>query len=688
METVMKDYYLVMWIASAITAAIFLYGIYRKWRLIKLGRKEERPGMWGARIKSILSFGLIQRGTLKEAYPGLFHSFIFWGFIILAIGTAIIFIQEDFFVHVLYDDLFLYGALILDIIGVVAIFGILMALFRRYIIKPKRLDNRRDDAIVLVALLLILLTGYFVEGARIASNYENGDLVHNNVGPLCRTTNVTGDVDLDRCLDPLYSPVGYAFGGFFLAIGISGGLAGQIWFGMWWFHLVLAFITIAYIPHSKLFHMITSPLNAFWKNTRPYGEIPSIDVETAETFGVSKIEEFTQKQLLDLYACTRCGRCQDACPAFATEKPLSPKKVLQDLKTHLDMVGPKLVRLDQEKRKEVERPPIPGEIIKDDEIWSCTTCRACHEVCPVLEEILDKIVDMRRSLVLMESRFPQELMQFFQNMERNFNPWPIGWNTRADWAKDLGVKTMAESPSETLLWIGCAGSFDDRNRKVSVALTKVLQKAGVDFAILGTEEKCCGETLRRVGNEYQAQMLMKENVEILKKYNIKRIVTLCPHCYNTFKNEYHQFGGEFEVLHHTEFIDKLIRNGNLRVKREFEERLAYHDSCYLGRHNTTYNQPRSILRSVSKKKLAEFERSKSNSFCCGAGGGRMWMEESLGSRINEERTQEALDSNLSVVATACPYCLTMFEDGLKAKDAIERVKIKDLAELVSESLGL
>ncbi|MCK4455261.1 MAG: (Fe-S)-binding protein, partial [Thermoplasmata archaeon] len=427
METVMKDFYWVLWIASAITVAFFLYGVYRKWKLVKLGRKEERPGMWGTRIKSLLSFGLIQRGTLREAFPGIFHSFIFWGFVVLAVGTSVVFMQEDLFVHLLFDELFLYGALALDVMGVVAIFGILMALFRRYVTKPKRLDNKREDAIVLVALLLILLTGYFVQGLRIATD--------DNMGPLCRTTaELTGEDILERCQDPLYSPVGHAFGGFFLAVGISGGLAYNIWFAMWWFHLALAFATVAYIPYSKLLHMIASPWNIFWRNTRPYGEIPPIDVETAETFGVSKIEEFTQKQLLDLYACTRCGRCQDACPASTTDKPLSPKKLLQDLRDHLDEVGPKLVGLKKDKRGEVERPPIPGEVVKDDEIWACTTCRACQEVCPVLEEVLDKIVDMRRNLVLMESRFPQELMQFFQNMERNFNPWPIGWDTRADWA--------------------------------------------------------------------------------------------------------------------------------------------------------------------------------------------------------------------------------------------------------------
>lgn len=680
-ETVMKELYLVMWIAAVITSAVFLYGIYRKWRLIRLGRKEDRPGMWGARIKSLLSFGLIQRGTLREAYPGIFHSFIFWGFVVLAIGTTVVFIQEDFLIRILFDELFLYGALALDVMGVVAIFGVLMALFRRYVTKPERLDNRRGDAVILVALFLILLTGYFVQGLRIASN--------DNVGPLCRTTSeLTGNDILGRCKDPMYSPVGHSFAAFFLAIGISGALATQIWFGMWWFHLALAFITIAYVPYSKLFHIIASPVNAFWKNMRPYGEIPPIDVESAETFGVSRIEEFTQKQLLDLYACTRCGRCQDACPAFTTEKPLNPKKVLQDLKSHLDEVGPKLIGGGGGRRSEVERSPIPGEIVKDDEIWSCTTCRVCHEVCPVLDEVLDKIVDMRRNLVLMESRFPQELMSFFQNMERNFNPWPLGWNTRADWAKELDVKTMSESPTDTLLWIGCAGSFDDRNKKVSIALVKVLQKAGIEFSILGTEEKCCGETLRRIGNEYQAQMLMKENVVTLKKYKVKRILTLCPHCFNTFKNEYPQFGGEYEVWHHTEFIEKLIRDGRISVKKTLDGRFAYHDSCYLGRHNNIYDSPRSILKSVSRKRLTEFGRAQNKSFCCGAGGGRMWMEEDIGRRINEERTQEALDLKLALIATACPYCLTMFEDGIKAKDAVERMKVRDLGELVAESLSL
>lgn len=677
METVMKEFYLVMWVAAAVTAAIFLYGIYSKWRLIRLGRKEEREKAWGSRVKTVLSLGIIQ----AEGFPAVFHALILWGFIWLAVGTAIVFIQEDFLVRILMDELFLYGALILDVVGILAVLGILAAIVMRYVVRPERLDNRREDAAVLVLLLLILLTGFFVEGLRISA----GD----DVGPLCRTTADLGSgIFLERCREAAYSPVGHAFAAFFSGIGVSGATAYNAWFAMWWLHLALAFITIAYIPYSKLFHLIASPVNAFWRNTRPYGEIPPIDVETAETFGVSKIEEFTQKQLLDLYGCTRCGRCQDACPAYATDKPLSPKKILQDLKAHLEETGPKLLKLDDEKRKELERPPLPGAVVQDDEIWSCTTCRACQEICPVSEEILDKIVDMRRNLVLMESRFPQEVTQFFQNMERNFNPWPLGWDTRADWAKGLGLKTMAESPSKTLLWIGCVGSFDDRNKKVSVALSKILEKAGVDFAILGKEEKCCGETLRRIGNEYHAQMLMKENIEVFKKYGVENIITLCPHCFNTFKNEYHQFGGEYKVWHHTEFIERLIAQNKLKTGKTLDERVAYHDSCYLGRHNNIYDQPRNILKKISKRTPEEFGRTRQKSFCCGAGGGRMWMEEDIGTRINEARTQEALDAKLSVVATACPYCLTMLEDGLKAKDAVELTKVRDLSELVAENMEL
>jgi len=399
---------------------------------------------------------------------------------------------------------------------------------------------------------------------------------------------------------------------------------------------------------------------------------------------VGKLSEFTWKQLFDTDACTRCGRCQDNCPAYLSEKPLSPKKVIQDLKSHLVVQGKSL---SQNKDAEDQTPPIPGNVITEDELWACTTCGACQEVCPVFIEVVDKVVDLRRYLVLMESKFAPEVKLFFKNMETNYNPWTIGFATRGDWAKDLKVKILAEDSNvDFLFWVGCAGSFDERNKKVSRTLVNLLEKASINFGILGTEEMCCGETLRRMGNEYLAQILMQQNIELFNKYGVKKIITYCPHCFNTFKNEYPQFGGVYEVFHHTEFLWDLIEKGKLKLTTSVEMSVVYHDSCYLGRYNNIYDAPRKLLESVEDTRLYEMERKKDRSFCCGAGGGRMWMEETLGKRINQMRVVQAVETNASVLATACPYCLTMLEDGIKEKEMEQMISALDVAELVEKAL--
>jgi len=450
-------------------------------------------------------------------------------------------------------------------------------------------------------------------------------------------------------------------------------------------------VFLMYIPYSKHLHLLGSIPNIFFRSFRPKVELTKLDLEdeNRETFGVTKIEEFTWKQLLDLYACTECGRCQVNCPAYLTQKPLSPWKMIHDLKGHLKKKGPELLKKNGKKEGE-EEPAIlttklAGEVIPEDVIWSCTTCMGCQQACPVFIEHIHKIIDMRRTLVLDESSMSPEVQRCFTNMENNSNPWGIGFASRADWAKDLQVKTMGEDSSvDYLLWVGCAGSFDDRNKKVTTALVKILKSADVNFAILGTEEKCCGETARRMGNEYLAQMMIQENVEILNNYNVKKIITMCPHCMNSLKKDYPQFGGNYEVVHHSEFIHELIKNGKIKTKTPVNTSMTYHDSCYLGRHNEIYSSPREILKSVSGIKLLEMERSGEKSFCCGAGGGRMWMEEHIGTRINETRTEDALKTGAEKICTACPYCLTMFEDGLKTKQ--KELKVMDLAEVLEQAL--
>jgi Fe-S oxidoreductase/nitrate reductase gamma subunit len=653
-----------VYVLGLIVIVILIYGLIRRIRLWRIGKPESRVDKPIKRIGSVILFGFGHKRILKEPYPGIMHLFLFWGFLILFIGTVLIFFQEDF-TKLFFNKNFIFGnfyltfSSILDLFGLLAIIGVLLALFRRYVLKPKRLDNKFEDALVLIVLFLILITGFTNEGLRIASTSP----------------------EFER-----WSFVGWQFSKLFLALGGSSESSFEnLHLFSWWIHVILAFGFIGYISYSKLLHFISSPLNQFFRSFSPQGEVkPILDIENAETFGVAKLSEFTWKQLFDTDACTRCGRCQDNCPAYLSEKPLSPKKIIQDLKNHLVSQGK---TLSQKENPEDQSQPIAGSVITEDELWACTTCGACQEVCPIFVEVVDKVVDLRRYLVLMESKFAPEVKLFFKNMETNYNPWTIGFATRGDWAKDLKVKILAEDSNvDFLLWIGCAGSFDERNKKVSRSLVNLLEKAKVNFGILGSEEMCCGETLRRMGNEYLAQILMQQQIELFNKYGIKKIITYCPHCFNTFKNEYPQFAGNYEVFHHTEFLWDLIKKKKLELSTSVEMSVVYHDSCYLGRYNNMYDASRKLLKSIKDTQLFEMKRRKDRSFCCGAGGGRMWMEETLGKRINQMRVDQAVQTNASVLASACPYCLTMLGDGIKEKGVEQLISAFDIAELVEKAL--
>ncbi|MEK7385131.1 MAG: (Fe-S)-binding protein, partial [candidate division NC10 bacterium] len=480
----------------------------------------------------------------------------------------------------------------------------------------------------------------------------------------------------------------WAFAGSALA-GLLGGLPEgvvQTSFHLaWWSHAVILVGFLVWLPYSKHLHIMAAPFNVFFAPLGPKGALEKPDLEASETFGVGQITEFTWKGLFDLYNCTECGRCTSGCPATASGKQLDPKMLILNLQEHLLEQGPAL--LGGKGGGEAGHAMV-GKVITDDVLWACTTCRWCVEACPVFIEHVPKIVDMRRYLVLSESRFPEELKPTFRNLETNFNPWQMSSQTRADWARDLGVKVMADvGEAEYLYWVGCYGSFDERNRKVARAVVKILQTAGVDFAILGNEEKCTGEPARRAGHEYLYQTLAQKNVETLKRYRFQTIVTACPHCFNTILNEYPQSDGHFRVMHHSQLLDELIRAGRLRVSRELAARVTLHDPCYLGRYNEVYEAPRDVIRSIAPAGVVEMARNRASSFCCGGGGARAWMEEHEGRRVNQMRVEQAMEVNPDVLASACPFCLTMFEDGVKGKGVADRIKTRDIAELVAEGLG-
>ncbi len=412
------------------------------------------------------------------------------------------------------------------------------------------------------------------------------------------------------------------------------------------------------------------------------GSIKPLDFEdeSIEQFGVANMEHLSQKSLLDGYACIMCNRCQDNCPAYQTGKELSPSAIEINKRYSFNANGKSFI--------DGGEVPLKDLLLTDNALWACTSCNFCVYACPVGNEPLVDILQMRQDRVMMESNFPNELITTFKNLEANFNPWAFNAQERADWAEGLNIKTMAEDKNcEVLFWVGCAGSFDKRYQKVSQAFAKIMQKAGVDFRILGTEEKCNGDTARRLGNEYLAQTLMQENIELLNNYGVKEIVTACPHCYNSIKNEYPNLGGEFKLLHHSEFIDKLIEENKISLENDKKShKITYHDSCYLGRYNSIYDQPRSSLKAIDGIELVEMDRSFNNGFCCGAGGGRMFLEETEGTRINEVRTKEAINTNADTVATACPFCMTMLSDGIKTLEKTDEIEVRDIAEIVLEHI--
>jgi len=662
-------------------------------------RTDDLPGR-------LMDVGIYFFGQKKVAEEGPMHRtskhhlFIFWGFLIITIATADIVVSgviHGLSLRLLPDLLYKPLYTLIDVMNLIVLVMVTWAIIRRTLVKPRLIPWNLDAGLILGGIGSLMISHYLFHGYEIAG-----------------TIAATGDT---QAFMPISSLVGRALGALTPEQIERGSTIG------YWLHVLILLTFLNYLPYSKHIHLLGALPNIFARNrSERRMDLPKLNLEDETQWGVGKFEQLSWKSLLDTYACTECARCTNYCPAYNTGKNLSPMQLIHDIRyemldrvelrdkiaelegqvgslegyskehgfddahPHPDLVFAK-EQLDKAKSNLENMPRLTGGRVADDTLWACTTCGACQEVCPVFIEHPMKIIQMRQNLVLEQERTPGELQRTFRNIERQSNPWGISNDQRMDWAKDLPVQTIEENPDpEYILWVGCAGAFDNRIVKQTRAMTKVLDSAGVDYAVLGHMEACTGDPARRAGNEMLFQALAEQNVETLKSVNAKKVITSCPHCLHTLKQDYPQFGGDFDVIHHTQLIDRLIQDGKLKPEKSSVEAVTYHDSCYLGRWNREFDAPRSVIEALKPGRVIEMERSKQHGFCCGAGGGRMFMEEAEGQRVNINRTDEAIATGAEAVAVACPFCNIMMTDGMKQRNVEDKIQVLDIAELVAQSI--
>lgn len=658
-----------------IAVCLFIRSARRLIAWLQVGKPVDRLDRLWARIRITVVVGLGQSKILRDKVAGPIHAGIFWGFMIL-LFSAMEMVLEGFhegwsfnFLGPVYSGI----TLLTDVFCVLIIIGTMMALWRRYVTKVRRLqvENEKVEAGLILLLIFSIVTALFI---------QNSLRLH-----------VMGE-DLSWAVRPLGRPVGNALH------SILGNASYVVFEFAWWIHAVLILAFMNYLPFSKHLHVLTAIPNVFLGPLSPTNSLEKIDFEAegVETFGVVDIEDLTWKTLLDGYTCTHCGRCTSVCPANQTGSVLDPRQIIVAIHERTIDKAPLVLKKNagielSGTEQTIWDKKLIGDYIDPDALWACTTCGACMEECPVNIEHVPAIVGMRRSMVMMESQFNEEaalLPDVYGNMETNSVPWGgFSQADRANWAEGMGIKTLAEdSTMEVLFWVGCAGSYDERAKKTTKAFAELMQIAGVKFRILGVEEKCTGDVARRTGNEYLADALTKANVETFQRYDVQKIVATCPHCFNSLKNEYPQYGFNAEVIHHTQFIQDMIATGRLTIdgSNVSADTITYHDSCYLGRYNDEYEAPRSTLESIPGLTVIEPARSKDRGLCCGAGGGRMFMEEKVGDRVNIVRTNELLETGAQTIAVNCPFCTTMITDGVKAADKVDAVQVKDIAEIIRE----
>jgi Fe-S oxidoreductase len=671
--------YVIFWVLFVVAAGLFAKRIYFLFRLLQLGKGEDRFDNIGRRIKNVLLVILPQwctlRSVTKKDLAGIGHALLFWGFSCFLV-SYIVFIG-------LAEGLGLYPWLtgnnfetvfssILDIAGLAVMVAVIWAAIRRYIVRPERLELSVEAGVIMALVFTLMALHFTIEGFGLAGSGEISKW-------------------------PL---VGSAFARFLSGTGIPKSSLAAVSHAAWWLHYLVILGFTVYIPRSKHLHILAAGFNILFKPLSakvvlepiPLEALEAMESEGAVDLGVAKIQDFTWKDLLDMYACAVCGRCHVACPAHVSGKSLSPKEVIHDLKEHLLETGPALLAGKTAASSEGQAKEMIGDVVSEEKIWACTTCGACQEVCPVSIEHVRKIIKLRQNLVLAQNKMPESAQLMLRNMQTRGNPWSGAQSLRlrGDWTNDMGLKILGqyEGKVDTLFWVGCTGALIDRNVEATLSLTRVLQAAKVDFGVLGEAEPCCGDPARRAGYEFQFQISAEENIETFKNYNIKKIVTICPHCYNTLKNEYPLYGGDFfEVVHYTEFIADLISQRRLKLTEKLDTLLTYHDPCYLSRYNEVFRQPRKIIESLPEVQFKEMERSKNTTFCCGGGGGHMWIEEQHGTtKINHLRIEEVIGTGAATVVTSCPYCLQMLEEGIEQKGVKESLKAKDLIEVVEAAM--